>query len=563
MTVATGQTKAKDDKYKPGPAKLLFGHIFGSHDVWLIEGVAYIVNKKGYNRPGFASGLVTKPGEAIPVRSDAAKRGIRAVARLRPEIAISDRIVNEVVEQLDVWAHDTSSRVSSPSEDLLMTLYNDVRREYIDPRDGLLAQQLRRDVEKAAPFAVDGSGRLYAYGDGVWRPGGATAIRRRVSALLGDKYRKAHAATVVELFSDQEPLFTDATYDTKYLNVPNGLLDWRTGALQPHDPAVPSTIRLPVEWDPSATCPRIDAWLSEVLDEDCQEFIREVIGYAMFNGNPLHQAIMLYASGRNGKGSFLRLLTALVGAENVSAESPQALDSNRFRAAELYGKLANLAGDVDPKIFKETENFKKITGGDLVSTERKNGHPFTFVARALMICSFNKMPRTADSTEGFFSRWTVVPFTGYFPAGKANPGIETQMHTTAELQGLLVAGVAGLQRVMARGRFDIPESVRAATAEFRVAADPIRAFLVDQCTAGPEAFTPRRDIYGRYKMWCGENGHTPQAATGFYGDVVTAAPDSLGVGVRETAVRGVRGIRGVALRPVTHVGLLPTYPLAG
>jgi putative DNA primase/helicase len=180
---------------------------------------------------------------------------------------------------------------------------------------------------------------------------------------------------------------------------------------------------------------------------------------------------MLYGTGRNGKGTFLRLISALLGSANLSSVTPQSLDENRFRAAELHGKLANVAGDVDPRMFKGTELLKQLTGGDRVTAERKHGQPFSFTCRALMLAAFNQLPRTADTTEGFFSRWLVLPFVGYFPAGVADGTREAKLHSPAELQGLLVKAVEGLQRIRSRGCFAEPESVKAATLAFRTHAD--------------------------------------------------------------------------------------------
>jgi P4 family phage/plasmid primase-like protien len=289
----------------------------------------------------------------------------------------------------------------------------------------------------------------------------------------------AHASTVVDILRNREPWLHWADVDTCYLNLPNGLLDWRTGQRHGHSPEVRSTVRIPVEWHPGATCPEISKWLAEVFPCECgeslcpcREFIEEVIGYTLLNENPLHKAIMAFGRGRNGKSTFLRLLAALAGAENISSVSPQALDENRFMGAELYGKLANLAGDVDPRTFRATETFKKATGEDFITAERKHAQPFQFKSRALMIAAFNRLPRSADTTEGFFSKWIVVPFTSYFPDTVADKTLISRLTTPQELEGLLVLAVAGLRRLMERGHFELPPSVEKATASFRRAADP-------------------------------------------------------------------------------------------
>lgn len=420
------------------------------------------------------------------------------------------------------------------------------RQSFIQPGVGLLAQQLATAIEQqVGPFAVDPGGQLYRYTAGVWRPDGENAIRRAAAVLLRDRYRIAHGATAVELFRIREPRFSDREYDTQYLNLPNGLLDWRTGMLHPHDSHVASTIRLPVEWRPDATCPAIAAWFDEVLSKGMQEFVEEVVGYLLLNDNPLHKALLLNGSGRNGKGTFLRLLRALVGDENVSSVSPQALDENRFRGAELFGKVANLVGDVDPRTFRATEVFKQITGGDTITAERKHQHPFQFRCRALMVAAFNTLPQTADTSEGFFSRWIVVPFTGYFPAGRADLGMLEKLTTPTELQGLLVRAVAGLQRVMQRQAFALPSAVQEATTQYRQTADPVRSFLVEQVEACPDGFLPRTELYARYRTWSETNGRKPLSAAKFYNQVAAVSPDTLGAPIHEHTRVGQRGFLGV------------------
>ncbi|MDH6580032.1 phage/plasmid primase, P4 family [Kitasatospora sp. MAP5-34] len=403
---------------------------------------------------------------------------------------------------------------------------------------GLLLTKLVAAVENEGPIAVDYTGHLYAYTEGVWRDNGERIVSERVFRLLGDRGRRTHVSNVLASLSCQPPLFTDENQDTQFLNLPNGLLDWRTGELSPHDPAIPSTIRIPVEWDPDAKCPAIEQWLEEVFPSDTREFIEEVIGYTLFNANPLNKAVLLNGPGRNGKGTFLKLVKSLAGGANISAVSPQSLDENRFMVAELHGKLANLVGDVDPRIFKATENFKKVTGEDPLNAERKYGQPFKFTCRALLIAAFNALPRSADTTEGFFSRWIVLPFTGYFPAGVADPNQLDKLTTPSELRGLLVLAVHGLVRLMARNCFDPPQSVRQETDDYRLIADPVRAFLADGQLAG---WIPRTALYARYVDWAQVNGYHQLAAATFYERADAASTDPTSPTMAPRKRRGTRG----------------------
>lgn len=411
---------------------------------------------------------------------------------------------------------------------------------------GFLAASLRRAVVALGPVERDDSFRLRWYDAGVWRADGDDEVTRRVAALLDERFAPAHVERVRKVLTAQAPTLGSTHADPAWLNLPNGMLRWRDGVLAEHAPEFRSLARIPIEWDASATCPRIRAWMADVLGPEAVDLAFEVMGYALYDGLPIHRAVMLYGSGRNGKSTFLRLLEALVGKENTSSVTPQSLDENRFAAADLHGKLLNTAGDVDPKTFRVTERFKMITGDDSVRAERKHGQPFDFRSHALVVASFNRFPRSADTTEGFFSRWVVLPFERrVFRAGVADPTVEPALHRPAELRGLLVEAVAGLRRLLDRGAFAEPSSVVEATARFKIAADPVRSWLAETCSADGNGFEPRALLHRHYIAWCRDNGHHALGAAPWREAVKAAAPDVLGVEVVDLARKGVRGLYGL------------------
>lgn len=421
---------------------------------------------------------------------------------------------------------------------------------FFDGSKGLRALTLRKEVEITGKLAVGPGRMIYRHTDGVWVPDGESEIYRRTTRLIRERWRPDHAENVRKQVIHREPFITDDKQDTQYLNLPNGLLDWEEGKLYPHNPGIVSTTRIPVEWNEDAECPEIDEFFAEVFPSDAIELAYEILGYMLFNDNPLHKAILLYGSGRNGKGTFLRLARMLVGHANISAVTPQALDSSQFSSAQLYGKLANLVGDVDPRIFKSTEQFKQLTGGDYMMAQHKHRDPFTFRCRALMIAAFNALPRTADTTEGFFSRWAVVPMSAFFPAGRADVALVHRLTSQANLQGLLRGAVIGLQSVMRRGAFHLPPSVVRASDKFKREADPMRGFIDDRIKFHHEHdphFVPRTEVYLAYSTWASVNGFSPMSAQRFYESFVAAAVDTSHHPVKSHGQNGVRGFSGVSV----------------
>ncbi|MEU9820983.1 phage/plasmid primase, P4 family [Pseudonocardia alni] len=422
--------------------------------------------------------------------------------------------------------------------------------EFIDPRDGLLAKDLRDAVEAMGPLATDDNGNIYAYEDGFWQPKGDRIVTARVVELMGNSYRWSYSNNIKSMIGSDTPVISDDNIDKGYINTPNGLIDVRSGELKPHRQDVYSTVQIPVEYDPRAECPLFDEWLHQVLPEDAIPFAWEVIGYSLLFDNPLHKAIMIYGPGRNGKGTFIRVIRALLGARNTSAITPQEFGDNRFKAAELVGKLANVVGDVDPRTFKSTETLKQLTGQDAITVERKNGHPFEFTCRATIIASFNAMPRSVDTTDGFFERWLVLPFTrGYFPVGgsSTDTSLSDKLTSASELRGVLRYAVAALGDVLRRQTFTESPSVDHATDAFREHADSMRAFIRDRIEDDPGVKTNRSTLYYEWKKFNEENGTIPGPASTFYQKFEAACKTAIGDHVRVTKNGGNRVFIGVSV----------------
>jgi putative DNA primase/helicase len=180
--------------------------------------------------------------------------------------------------------------------------------------------------------------------------------------------------------------------DCQYINVRNGRLDWATGSLEPHTSTSFTTVQLPVEYDPAELCPAFDHYLHTTFDTDVIPLIEEILGWCLLPDRRFEQAVMLTGEGGNGKSVFLDLVGYLLGESNVSNVALQDLEENRFRAAELYGKLANIFADLDARGLQSSSMFKTLTTGDYITAERKHAQPFRFRSYAKLLFSANKIP---------------------------------------------------------------------------------------------------------------------------------------------------------------------------
>ncbi len=389
----------------------------------------------------------------------------------------------------------------------------------------------------AVDVAVGPDGTFWSYEGGVWSPD-PEVIDRRVARVLRNDYNLSRGSVVERLvrympenivprLQTPEPDAWDAT-----INFRNTLVDWRhpDGILPfEHDPAEHSMIQLPVEYDPDAKCPNFDAWLDEVVPDDMQQFVWEVLGYMLMTGNPLQTAILLLGREGTGKSTFLRRLESLLGRENISSESLKSLTENRFAASSLYGKSANIVGDIDAAYMDDTSLFLQVTGGDTMTHERKGKDAFPFRPFAVPVFSTNRVWRSANTSGAYFRRWTVLPFD--IQVDRSKPFDESALD--AEASGIVNRALSALRDLYFRTmpdadgnevparHFEILGTAREARERFARDSDPIRTWLFDDEAVRHDAGNTglrvlRSTLFARYKLWCKENEVHPGSGINFY-----------------------------------------------
>ena len=224
------------------------------------------------------------------------------------------------------------------------------------------------------------------------------------------------------------------------LNLQNGLLDVRTGVLKPHTPDHLSAVQIPVTYDPDATCPAWETFVGETFPEDATDLAWELAAKLMTSDSAGQKATLFVGEGGNGKSTFLAGLNAFIGRSNVSSLSLHRLESDKFAAARLFGKLANICADLPSAHLSGTSIFKAITGGDAITGEYKYLESFDFVPFASLVFSANHPPQSTDGSQAFFDRWDVIPFNQSF-RGTAREipraELDARLAAPGELSGLL------------------------------------------------------------------------------------------------------------------------------
>jgi P4 family phage/plasmid primase-like protien len=340
---------------------------------------------------------------------------------------------------------------------------------------------------------------LWVYRNGVYVPDGARILAAAAQQLLGEERRQNRIEETLRYIEV-------ATYaelpppDLRYINLLNGRLEWATGALHKHAPEVFTVIQLPVRYDSDATCPTFDQYLKTTLDEDVIPLVEEVMGDHLIPDTRYEKATMLTGVGENGKSVFIDTLTALLGPQHVSNVALQDLEENRFRVAELFGKLGNFFADLDPRALKSSSMFKTLVTGDEIQAERKFKDPFKFRNVARLLFSANKLPDTSDRTHAFYRRWHVIPFTRTFTGSNRDPELREKL--ARELPGIFLRALTGLKRLSEQKAFTVPQAVRDALSHYERQNDSLAAFLEEAVDIGPTFSVTKQRFYQRYCRWC-------------------------------------------------------------
>ena len=370
-----------------------------------------------------------------------------------------------------------------------------------------------------------------------------------------------------ETVTDFEPL-------KDHIGFKNGVLRLSDKKLFPHDPSFGLTSVLPYDWLPDAPEPTaVIKWLLDTVGghPDRVQVLRAVINACITGRADLQRFVELVGPGGGGKGTFLRLLTSLVGFAAVHSTDLKSLEGNRFETAKIFGKKIVFITDAE-RWHGDVSMLKAITGQDRIRFEEKHkqaGESFEFAG--MVIIAGNQHTESSDYSSGIQRRRITIPFDHVVPAHQ-------RRDLGAEFEPLL-PGVAAWALAMPRDEVTnylrntdgAARSLCTAKMDALAATNSIAAWLLDNVVFDESAKTKvgykkritRHSmsesrieyehagewLYPNFVAWCEENGKKPVALNVFSRTAVEIASTTLGWGfVRKGVSSSGAHIAGLRLR---------------
>ena len=311
------------------------------------------------------------------------------------------------------------------------------------------------------------------------------------------------------------------------INVKNGLYNVLEDTLTEHNADYSSTVQLNVTYDKDAKCPRFLEFLKESMGGDMEQvaLIQEMLGYFLIPINSAQKCFVIVGVGGAGKSVLLRVLNdILLGKQNVSNVSWQALNE-RFKTAELFGKLANIFADLPTKYIDDNGIFKALVGEDYLTVEKKNKNPFSFQSCARLLFSCNSIPKNCgDRSEGFYRRLIIMRFNHAVPAEKRDPDLVEKFRLEAD--GIFLFALEGLKRLMKNQfKFSETEVNKAELQQYRENNDSMLSFVKECCKIDANSRVSSTELFNAYKSYCEEGGLKPYSQKMFVQQLTTAFPE--------------------------------------
>ena len=300
--------------------------------------------------------------------------------------------------------------------------------------------------------------------------------------------------------------FDDFNRNPYLVNVRNGLLDIRDMSFKEHTPSYLSTVQLNVEYNPQVDCPQFKKFLNEVLDCKLIPLVQEIVGYLLTTNTASQKAFVFWGPARTGKSTLLWVVEyLLLGKKNVSNIPWQEI-GDKFKTAELLGKLANVFSDLPSKSIDDTGIFKVVTGEDYLMAEKKNKNPFKFKPFARLVFSCNELPRNyVDRTEGFYRRLIIVPFNRQIEKSKIDKALKYKFQR--EKEGIFNWALEGLKRLYENNfEFSENELTDGVKKEYKRENNNVISFVEECCELDGLFSCSRIEIYEAYKEFCVEAG---------------------------------------------------------
>lgn len=358
---------------------------------------------------------------------------------------------------------------------------------------------------------------------------------------------------------------------TEFIPCSNGMLRLRDRTLLPFRPDYRRRNKLAVPYNPSARCPLfLDTLMRPALATDDLELLQRCCGLFLVGDNLAQRILILTGTAGGGKGTFIRVLRGIIGANNVGGLRTQLL-GERFELGRFLGKTLLYGADVPENFLNHrgASVLKSLTGADPVSLEFKNSNESPSI-----VCRFNIVvtcnSRLTLHLEGDNDAWrrrlVILPYCN--PAPQRKIADLSEIILRDEASGVLNWMLAGLEKIRGDNwQLVVSERQQTVVDDLLLESDSHGVFVREGLIRDGEAQITVADCYTAYVEFCTERGWAALAKNRFSAAIGDAIVRHFGITQRHNIPdehgkpqRGWKGFRCAVFPPMDSEKAVPAVP---
>lgn len=254
-----------------------------------------------------------------------------------------------------------------------------------------------------------------------------------------------------------------------------------------HRPSDLMTMMGGCEYRDDAQCPHWNIFIHEIpcKDKALAAYLQRLAGYCMTGDVSEQVYFIFYGKGQNGKSTFLRVLTGILGDYATYAKfqtfAAKRIDAaGRDELARLRGKRLVVAIEVKKRQRLNESLLREVTGGEKLPAHFLYHPEFTYEPQFKVILGVNDLPRIEGTDVATWRRPHLVPFTYTVPEkDRLRDLFETYLQP--EFPGILNWMLQGCKEWQRSG-LKPPKAVLEATAGYKTSQDTVQRFIGECCT---------------------------------------------------------------------------------
>lgn len=340
--------------------------------------------------------------------------------------------------------------------------------------------------------------------------------------------------------------------DPYLLNVANGTLDLRSRELRDHDPADRLTRVCRGAWEPDGDGGPWATFLANILPkDDVRDYLRRVLGQAVFGGVKEHLFPVLTGTGANGKGTAYTAIAYALGDYAAVIDPDMLMSTQRGPGGpemmQLRGARLAIGSETEEGRPLDAALMKRLTGGDPITARGLYKDPITWEPSHQFVFATNHLPKVKGNDPALWRRIRVIPFDVVIPDADRDASLPEALREAAD--SVVTWAVRGWFDYVDAGGMREPAAVLAATDAYAVQSDAVRRFIADECVTTASASARSSDLHAAWTRWAALDGAEALTLKAFGAEL-----DRLGHPARRTNVGMIRQGIGLATGPETGPG---------